>query len=396
MSNQGPGWPGGPQGFGPPGAPQQGYGQAPQGYDPAQQQQQGYGQPQQPQQGYGQPQQGYDPAQQQQQQQQGYGQPQQPQQGYGQPQQGTIRPSSSRQQWPGRQMQQYGQQQAMGAGGGSVLGVPLQPGERVIYFYKPSYTGDKVGLWVLFAFTFWILIGFIFLYMVLTFDAKNPKAQVVTNMRVMEISGKGVPTWMALQEAVDLDPERQQVQGGGGLVGALVSAAATAIADNMANKKSKMDAKYWARTIAINIQNRNGQKFRIQTRQPLVIGPFLARCILEPGAAQMAPPSPRILESDSRPLARRAGSRSPLFSSFFCERVAPSFRLAPWRLGQAPTARKAPLPFSEKAAIASEGLRRQGLSTQRRGSVISRTASRGPSRPRPLSFTPPYGMRSTR
>jgi hypothetical protein len=278
MSNQGPGWPGGPpggpQGYGPPpgGAPQQGYGQPQQpqqgyGQAPQQQPQQGYGQApqQQPQQGYGQaPQPGYDPAQQQ-------------QQAYGQQQ---------------AQMQQYGQQPMAAGGGGSVLGVPLQPGERAIYYFKPSYTGDKIALWVVFALTFWFLIGFIFLYMVLTFDKKNPKAQVVTNMRVIEISGAGVPTWMTLAEAVDLDPERQKVQGGGGLLGAVISAAATAIADGMANKKSKMDPKYWTRGIAVNIQSRSGQKFRIQTRQPLVIGPFLARCIFEPGAAQMAPGVP--------------------------------------------------------------------------------------------------------
>jgi len=284
MSNQGPGWPGGPQGYGPPGgAPQQGYGQAPQGYGQPPQQQQGYGQPQpgydpaqqqQQQQGYGQPQPGYDPAQQQ----QGYGQ-QQPQ-GYGQAPMGQA------------PMQAYGQPGMQGAGGGSVLGVPLQPGEQVIYFYKPSYTADKVVLWICGVLFLIVLIGIIFIILALIHDSRNPKAQIVTNMRIMEISGKGVPTWMALQEAVDLDPERQKVQGGGGLVGALVSAAATAIADSMANKKSKMDPKYWARTIAINIQNRNGQKFRIQSRQPLVLGPFLARCILEPGAAQMAPPVP--------------------------------------------------------------------------------------------------------
>ena len=285
MSNQGPGWPGGPQGYGPPGgAPQQGYGQAPQGY----------GQP--PQQGYGQPQPGYDPAQQQQQQQpQGYGQPQQQQQGYGQ--QPGYDPAQQQQQqqqqgYGQAPMQQYGQPAMQGAGGGSVLGVPLQPGERVIYFYKPSYTADKVVLWICGVLFLIVLIGIIFIILALIHDGRNPKAQIVTNMRIMEISGKGVPTWMALQEAVDLDPERQKVQGGGGLVGALVSAAATAIADSMANKKSKMDPKYWARTIAINIQNRNGQKFRIQSRQPLVLGPFLARCILEPGAAQMAPPVP--------------------------------------------------------------------------------------------------------
>ncbi len=171
-------------------------------------------------------------------------------------------------------------------------GVPLQAGERVIYFYKPSYTADKVVLWICGILMLIVLIGIIFIILALIHDGRNPKAQVVTNMRVMEISGKGVPTWMALQEAVDLEPERQKVQGGGGLVGALVSAAATAIADSMANKKSKMDPKYWTRGIAVNIQNRNGQKFRIQTRQPLVLGPFLARCILEPGAAQMAPQVP--------------------------------------------------------------------------------------------------------
>ncbi len=323
MSNQGPGWPGGPPGYGPPGAaPQQGYGQAPQGYGQPQapQQgygqpqapQQGYGQPQAPQQGYGQPQQGYgqpgmDPAQQQQQPQQGYGQPQAPQQGYGQApqQQGYGQPGMDPAQQQQQQQQQWGQapmggqapmqaygQQQMGGGGGTVMGVPLQPGERVIYFHKPSYTTEKVVLWIAFALSFWFLIGFIFLYQVLTHDKKNPRAQVITNMRVIEIGGTGVPVWAALGDAVDIEPERQQVQGGGGLVGALVSVAATAIADGMANKKSKMDPKYWTRGIAAKVVLRTGQTLRFVTRQPLVFGPFLARCILEPGASQMAPAVP--------------------------------------------------------------------------------------------------------
>ncbi|MEZ4308303.1 MAG: hypothetical protein R3F14_09690 [Polyangiaceae bacterium] len=137
-----------------------------------------------------------------------------------------------------------------------------------------------------------MLIGIIFIILALIHDSRNPKAQIITNMRVMEVSGKGVPTWINLQDAVDVEPERQKVQGGGGLVGALVSAAATAIADGMANKRSKMEPKYWTRGIAANIITRSGQKFRIQTRQPLVFGPFLARCILEPGACQMAPAVP--------------------------------------------------------------------------------------------------------
>ncbi|MBK8258152.1 MAG: hypothetical protein IPK82_36485 [Polyangiaceae bacterium] len=291
MSNQGPGWPGGPPGYGPPGGAPQGCGQAPQ---------QGYGQA--PQQGYGQaPQQGYDPAAQQgygQAPQQGYGQA--PQQGYGQApqQQGYAQPGMDPSQQYGAAMggqapmQAYGQQAMAGAGGGSVLGIPLQPGERVIYFYKPSYTGDKIAFWIIGILTLIVLIGVIFIVLALIHDSRNPKAQIITNMRVIEVSGKGVPTWVALADAVDVEPERQQVQGGGGLVGALVSVAATAIANSMADKKSKMDPKYWARGIGAHIMTRSGQKFHIHSRQANIFGPFLARCILEPGAAQMAPAVP--------------------------------------------------------------------------------------------------------
>ncbi len=192
------------------GGPPPGSGQPPQGWGP-QQPQQGYGQPQQPQQGYGppqqQPQQGYGPPQQQQPQ-QGYGPPQQPQQGYGppqqQPQQAYGPPPQQQQQGYGPPPQDYGQQQQQGYGpppgqalvpqGGapmgwpagaqgqmvagapqSVLGVPLQPGERVVYFFKPSYTGDKIALWIVGVLTVWMLIGIIFIVLALMVDSRTPR-----------------------------------------------------------------------------------------------------------------------------------------------------------------------------------------------------------------------------
>jgi hypothetical protein len=60
----------------------------------------------------------------------------------------------------------------------------------------------------------------------------------------------------------------------------------------MAENKSKMEPKFWARTIAINVLGRSGARFRMQTRQPQVVGPFLARCVLEPGSSEMAAPVP--------------------------------------------------------------------------------------------------------
>ncbi len=282
------------QGYGPPQQPQQGYGppqQPQQGYGPPQQPQQGYGPPQQPQQGYGppqQPQQGYGPPQQPQ---QGYGPPQPPQQGYGPPPQGGYGPP------PGQALVPQGGAQMAWAGGGAmavagpptVLGVPLQPGERVVYYYKPSYTVNKVVFWILGVITLFILIGIGFIIYALVMDRFRPRAQVVTTQRVIEISGKGVPNWIPLTEAVDVTPVRQQGgYGGGGLIGALVSAAVVAVVNSMAEKNSKMTPDYWKRTLHIVVVGRS-QKLKIATKEPRTLGPLLARAIFEPGSAERAP-----------------------------------------------------------------------------------------------------------
>lgn len=107
------------------------------------------------------------------------------------------------------------------------------------------------------------------------------------------MSGKGVPSWFPFADAMDVTAERQKnANVGGGLLGMAIGAAVSAIANNMAENKSKMEASYWRRTIAINILGRSGGRFRMQSREPLVVGPFLARCVLEPGSSEMAAPVP--------------------------------------------------------------------------------------------------------
>jgi hypothetical protein len=257
------------QGYGPP-PQQQGYGAPQPGYGQQQQPQQGYGPP--PQQGYGAPPPGYGP--QEQQQQQGYGPPQQ--QGYGQ----AYAPQAAVPAWPNGAMQATG-------GPPTVLGVQLQPGERVLYFYRPSYTADKVALWIVGVLTAIVLIGIIFIVMAVIFDSRNPKAQIVTNLRVIEISGKGVPSWFPLADAGDLEAKRQSGgYYGGGLIGGLIGGAISAIANSMADNNPKFEAKYWKRTIAILINGRSGARFELKTREPLKLGPLLAHFILQPGSAE--------------------------------------------------------------------------------------------------------------
>ncbi len=264
---QGYGAPPQQQGYGAP-PQQQGYGAPPQqqqGYGAPPQQQQGYGAPPQQQQGYGAPEaQGYA----QQQQQQAYGAPpqQQQQQGYGAP------PQQQQQQGYGQAapMQPYGAPAAAAPWGGgaamqsasgppTVCGVQLQPGERVIYFYKPSYTGDKVAMWILGVLFLVVIIGLIFIYLAVTTEQRNPRAQIITNQRVIEVSGKNVPSWFPFADAMDITAERQKnANVGGGLLGMAIGAAVSAIANSMAENKSKMEPAYWRRTIAINVLGRSG------------------------------------------------------------------------------------------------------------------------------------------
>lgn len=168
--------------------------------------------------------------------------------------------------------------------GGAVLGVPLQTGERVIYYYRHDFTSTKVVLWIVGLLSLILIIGIFFIISAVILGRKKTGARVVTNLRVISISGDGVPWSMALDEIVDVEAERGAVQNLG-----LVGAIATVIGDNLAEKKSKMTAKYWTRCGVIRIKNRDGQVFGIPADQALVLGPFLARCIFEPGAAQIAP-----------------------------------------------------------------------------------------------------------
>gem|GEM_PF-2416128 len=251
---------GGGGGYGPP--PQQGGGGGAPG---------GYGAP--PQQGGGAPGAYGAPPQQQQQQQQG---------AYGPP--------------PGAMVQAnpYGMQgapgQGMAGGGGTVMGVPLEPGERVIWFQRHDYTVDKVILWIFGVLFLFILIGIIFIILAVIHDGRNPRAHVITNRRIIVIDGKGQPQSYALDQIADIEPVRQSAGGGGGgLIGLAVRAAVTAVANHMANQNAKVDPNYWNRTIAITLTTHHGQRVQVPAalKYGKMFGATLARAVFMREAESM-------------------------------------------------------------------------------------------------------------
>lgn len=153
---------------------------------------------------------------------------------------------------------------AQAGASGTVMGVPLEPGERVIWFKRHDYTVDKIIMWVFGVLFLVVLIGIIFIILALIHDGRNPRAHVITNRRIIVIDGKGQQQSYALNQIADLDPVRQSAGGGGGgLIGLAVRAAVTAVANHMANQNAKIDPSYWNRTIAVTLITHHGQRVQV-------------------------------------------------------------------------------------------------------------------------------------
>jgi hypothetical protein len=182
---------------------------------------------------------------------------------------------------------------AMAPQSATVHGVALQPGERVVYYSAPNYSTSKTIYLVLGIMFALILVGLIFFWIRSRIEKKNPRAIIVTTLRVIVIEGSGLETVHWLQNVADIEPLRQNHHhGGGGLVGALVGAAVSAVANSMADKKGKVDPKYWARAYGIKFKDHSGNEQDTtcqETPKEMVnLGVFVARGMVEGGYQQMA------------------------------------------------------------------------------------------------------------
>lgn len=70
-------------------------------------------------------------------------------------------------------------------------GVPLEPGERVLYFRTHDHMASRMGSIIVGIITIPFLIGIIILINVFTAIPKEDKAQVVTSRRLFSVNGSG-------------------------------------------------------------------------------------------------------------------------------------------------------------------------------------------------------------
>jgi hypothetical protein len=145
----------------------------------------------------------------------------------------------------------------------TVMGVPLEPGEHVIWFRRHHYTLEMVQNLVLGALLLIVLVGVVFIVLALTVNGRKPRAHILTTYRLIYITGRGQVHQFPLNHIAGIEAERQRASGGGGLVGAAVGAAITAAQNHIANQNPKLDLKYWKRTVAIKLAFGNGARARV-------------------------------------------------------------------------------------------------------------------------------------
>jgi len=159
--------------------------------------------------------------------------------------------------------------QQPGAGGPTVLGQPLEPGERVIWFRKHDYTMDKIIQIAIGVVLLFILIGIIWIVLGITMDGRRPQAHAITNRRLIVFGpkGKGPPQSYPLSHIVDLNSIRRKATNmgsGGGLMAMAAGAAINAAVNASANAQNKITKDFWARTETIDITFSNGQKVQVK------------------------------------------------------------------------------------------------------------------------------------
>lgn len=71
----------------------------------------------------------------------------------------------------------------------TVWGVPLEYGERVLYYKRHTGIGERIFIIFIGIIFLPILIGILFLYMGIRYEATHNRVQVITDRRMLGISG---------------------------------------------------------------------------------------------------------------------------------------------------------------------------------------------------------------
>ena len=152
---------------------------------------------------------------------------------------------------------------------GTVLGTPLEKGERVLFFVAPDHTRTKVLLVLLGVLLAVLVFGiFVVIYGVL-YDRWGIRFVALTNHRILVQKGNAPPRFMRLSDVVD-------VRSRGG-------------ARASKSNEEKTMSPYWEESGAIVIEGKKGTFVLDKSVDPRRFGPAIANAVYTEGYLERAP-----------------------------------------------------------------------------------------------------------
>lgn len=160
----------------------------------------------------------------------------------------------------------------------TVCSVPLEPGERVVFFARPRHARQKVLYVVLGVLLAPLILGLAFVAYGLLYDRWHLRFVAVTNRRVVLQRGTKSPRWLRLADVSDVRAKRARAPSGA--IGSLYPEA---------SHGAKTDPKHWAEADAVVVYAKGGALSVEECVEPQLLGPALANALWTEGYLDTAP-----------------------------------------------------------------------------------------------------------
>jgi hypothetical protein len=164
----------------------------------------------------------------------------------------------------------------------TVCGVPLEAGERVVFFARPRHGRQKFLYVVLGALLAPLVVGFAFIAYGLMYERWHLRFVAITNRRVVLQRGTKTPRWLRLTDVVDVRARRAPARGG-----AITTPLPEAY--GRADAARKTDRDHWTSAETVVVSGRSGALSIDESVPPELVGPALANAVWTDGYLERVP-----------------------------------------------------------------------------------------------------------
>jgi hypothetical protein len=164
----------------------------------------------------------------------------------------------------------------------TVCGVPLEAGERVVFFARPRHARQKVLYVVLGALLAPLVVGFAFIAYGLMYDRWHLRFVAITNRRLVVQRGTRSARWLRLRDVVDVRARRTSAPRAGAIATPLPELQG-------APPSQKTNPDHWSNAETVVVSGRGGTLSIDESVPPGLVGPALANAVWTEGYLDRAP-----------------------------------------------------------------------------------------------------------